>query len=227
MPRSSKPVEIDARWVYWRSFLLFFLFAQVIVWHRVSQLPVLMPGHRLILFLVAPWATPQSFALALLAAGLLTLGAIMIVRWIIRPLWEVWLNPPVDPACGLFHLGASESIIASVPARRQSGWRWPAGSLALTNHRLWFFPAAWDGEPWSLELGETDRIERAGSFAARSGPIRNWPVPFHVRGRSGQDAAFVVPDPAVVLEWFQPRAGAVSTGSVRSRESSHTGAIDG
>ena len=63
MPRSSKQVEIDARWVYWRSFLLFFLVHQLMVWHRISLLPVRMPGHRMIIFLLAPWATPQSFAL--------------------------------------------------------------------------------------------------------------------------------------------------------------------
>jgi hypothetical protein len=226
MRRPSKPIEIDARWVYQRSFLLFFVVAQLIVWHRVSQLPMRMPGHRMILFLVAPWATPQSFAVALLAAGALTLGAILVVRLIVRPLWSCWLNPVVDPAWGLFHLGPGEAIIASVAARRRLGWGWRPGSLALTNRRVWFFPSAWDGEPWSLKLGEAERIECERSFVAELAPIRNWPVPFHVLGRSGQEAAFAVSDPAVVYAWFGPVVEEGSGGSAAPRGTLHAGAVD-
>jgi hypothetical protein len=226
MPRSSKPIEIDARWVYWRSFLLFFLLSQFVVWHRVSQLPILMPGHRLFVFLLAPWATPQSFAVALLAAGAFTLLSLLIVRFIVRPLWSLWLNPPVDPAWGMFHLSANETIISSLPARRRLGWSWQTGSIALTNRRLWFFPSAWDGETWFMNLDEADRIEREGSIVAQLAPIRNWPVPFRVLGRSGQDSVFAVSDPKAIEAWLRPFAGQVSRPSVGSREIPRAGAID-
>jgi hypothetical protein len=226
MPRSSKQVEIDARWVYWRSFLLFFLVNQLMVWHRVSLLPVRMPGHRMIIFLLAPWATPQSFAVALLAAGILTLLAIVVVRLIVRPLWNFWLNPPVDPAWGLFHLSADEAIVSSVPGRRRLGWSWQPGLLALTNRRLWFFPSAWDGEPWSLNLDEADRIEREGSIVAELAPVRNWPVPFHLLGRSGQDAVFAVADPGAIFVWLRPLARQGSEGPLRSGGSPDAGAVD-
>jgi hypothetical protein len=226
MLRSSKPIQIDARWVYWRSFVLFFLINQVVVWHRVSQLPIRMPGHRIILFLAAPWATPQSFAVALLAAGVFTSMAILVIRLIIRPLWSVWLNPPVDPACGSFHLSASEVIVSSLPARRRLGWSWLPGLLALTNRCLWFFPSAWDGEAWSLDLDDADRVEREGSLVAKLTPIRNWPVPIHVLGQSGQDAVFAVADPGVVESWLRPLARQAPTGSVETGAERDAGAID-
>jgi hypothetical protein len=226
MPPSNKQVEIDARWVYWRSFLLFFLVNQLMTWHRVSLLPIRMPGHRMIVFLLAPWATPQSFAVALVAAGILSLLAIVIVRLIVRPLWNFWLNPPVDPAWGLFHLSASEAIVSSLPARRRLGWSWQPGLLALTDRRLWFFPSAWDGEPWSLNLDEADHIEREDSFVAELAPIRNWPVPFHLLGRSGQDAVFAVADPDAILAWFRPPAGHDSRRLAGSGGSPQAGAVD-
>jgi hypothetical protein len=213
MPHPSKQIGIDARWIYGRSFLLFFLVNQLVVWHRLSQLPIRMPGHRMILFLVAPWATPQSFAVALLAAGILTILSILVVRLIVRPLWSLWLNPTVDPAWGLFHTSAGESIVSSMPARRRSSPRWQPGSLALTNRRVWFFPSAWDGEPWSLDLDEADRIEQESSIVAGLLPIRNWPVPFHILGRSGQVATFAVADLDAVRSWFGSRAGKASRGS--------------
>jgi hypothetical protein len=226
MSPSSKPVEIDARWVYWRSFLLFFLAKQFMAWHRVSRLPIRAPGHRVIVFLLAPWATPQSFAVALLAGGILTLLAIVIVRLIVRPLLNFWLNPPVDPAWGLFHLSANETILSSMPARRRSGWRCQPGLLAVTNRRLWFFPSAWDGEPWSLGLDEGGHIERERSVVADLAPIRNWPVSFHLWGRSGQDAVFAVADPDAMLAWFGPLTRQDGAALVSAGERPRAGVFD-
>jgi len=204
MPPSSKQVEIDARWVYWRSFLLFFLVNQLRIWHRISRVPFRVPGHRVLVFLLK---TPRSFAVSLLAAGVFTLLAILVVGLIVRPLLRFWLNPAVDASWGLFHLSASETIIASMPARRRSGWRWQPGLLAVTNRRLWFFSAAWDDEPWSLGHEEVDQIELEHSTVAGIAPVRNWPVPVHLWGRSGQDAVFAVADRDAVLAWFRPIAG--------------------
>ena len=72
------------------------------------------------LFFLAPKPTIRSFGLALLAGGVVTVLAIVLVRLVVRPLLKLWFSPSVDPACGLFHLAADEKIVASVSARRQS-----------------------------------------------------------------------------------------------------------
>ena len=43
MAPASKPVEIDARWIYRRSFLLFFLVFELLVWQRLQQRPMRAP----------------------------------------------------------------------------------------------------------------------------------------------------------------------------------------
>jgi len=223
MPPSSKPVEIDARWVYWRSFLLSFLVNQLLIWHRISRVPFRAPGLRVLVFLLA---TPRSLAVALLAGGVLTVLAILVVGLIVRPLLKVWLNPSVDASWGLFHLSASETIVSSMPARRRSGWRWQPGLLAVTNRRLWFFSSAWDEEPWSLGLDDRDHIELEQSIVAKLAPIRNWPVPFHLWGRSGQDAVFAVADRDAILAWFQPIAGQDGRSPLRAGGRHQAGVFD-
>jgi hypothetical protein len=202
MPLHRKQLELDVRWVYWRAFLLVFVVCQLIVWHHIQRLPFRRPGHRMLVFLLAPWATVRSFVTALLAGGLLTLVAIVFVHFIVRPLLQRWLSPSVDPAEGLFHLGAGERVVASLGARRQAGWSWQPGSLTLTDRRLWFFPAAWELEPWSLGVDELDRIKPERSLLAELAPIRNWPRAMELWGRSGQEALFAMSDPDPLLDWF-------------------------
>jgi len=223
MPTSSKQVEIDARWVYWRSFLLFFLVNQLMIWNQISRWRFRVPAHRVLVFLLK---TPRSFGKALLAAAVFTLLAFVIVRLIVRPLLQLWLNPSVDESLGLFQLSASETIIASMPARRRAGWRWQPGLLAVTNRRLWFFSAAWDDEPWSLELDEAHHIELERSIVADLAPIRNWPVPVHLWGRSGHDAVFAVADRDALLAWFQPIAGEDGRSLLRSGGRPQAGVFD-
>jgi hypothetical protein len=203
-PMSShrKQLELDARWVYWRSFLLFFVVCQLLVWHRVQRIPFRQPGRRLLVFLMAPWATIRSFVIALFAGGIVTLAAILFVNLIARPLIRRWLSPAVDPTEGQFHLGAAERVVASLSARRQTGWTWQPGSLTLTDRRLWFFPAAWELEPWSLGVDELDQIKPEPFFLAELAPIRNWPLPMQLWGRSGQEALFAMSEPDRLLDWF-------------------------
>ncbi len=199
---SSKGLEIDARWLYRRTFLLFFLVFQFIAWHRAGRFPGRPLAIRLMVFLFAPWATIHSFVIALLAGGVLTLLAVLLVRLFVRPLFYLWLSPPVDSSWGLFHVSPGETILASVSARRRSGWGWRPGVLSITNRRLWFFPAACEDEPWSLGLDEMEHVEQEGSALAELAVIRNWPLPLHLRGRSGQDAVIATSNPEAVLAWF-------------------------
>jgi hypothetical protein len=202
MSSHGKQLELDARWVYWRAFLLIFVLCQLMVWHRIQRLPFRQPGHRMLVFLLAPRATMRSLVTALFAGGILTVVAIGLVHLIARPLVRRWLSPAVDASAGQFHLGAGERVLASLSARRQAGWRWQPGSLTLTDRRLWFFPAAWEAEPWSLGVEEVDQVEPEPLLLADLAPIRNWPLPIRLCGRAGQEALFAISDPESLLDWF-------------------------
>ena len=129
----------------------------------------------MIVFLFARGATPRSLVRAIFAGAAFTLMAFLIVRLIVRPLLNFWLRPSADSSGGLFHLTASETIVASVPARRRTRWSWKPGSLALTNRRLWFFPAEFNDEPWFLPLDDVADIVPERPLFAELAPIRNWP----------------------------------------------------
>jgi hypothetical protein len=202
MSSHSKQLELDVRWVYWRCFLLVFLIGQLVAWQHVQRLPARLQGHRMMIFLLAPWATRRSVMTAILAGGFLTLVALVLVRLIVRPLVRRWLSPLVDPASGLFHLAAGERVVANLSARRQAGWIWQPGSLTLTDRRLWFFPAAWEIEPWSVRVDELDQVKQERSVLAQFGPIRNWPQAIELWGRSGQEALIATSDPDPLLDWF-------------------------
>jgi hypothetical protein len=203
---ARKQLDIDARWLYWRLFLLFFVVFELIVWQRLQRMPMRPAGHRVLVFLFAGRATPRSLELAIIAGGVLTLLAMLIVRLIVRPLLSYWLHPTTDLSGGLFHLTASETIIASVPARRSMGWMWKPGSLTLTTHRLWFFPAEYSDEPWYLPLDDVAEIVPERPSFAELAPVRNWPEHLRVSGRSGPDAVFALAEPNVVLAWPKLRA---------------------
>jgi hypothetical protein len=206
MPPASKQLDIDARWVYWRMFLLFFIVFELIVWQHLQRFPMRAPGHRMIVFLFAGRATPRSFVRAILTAGAFTLLAILMVRLIVRPLLYSWLRPAADSSGGLFHLTASETIIASVPARLRTGWKWKPGTLALTNRRLWFFPAEYSDEPWFLPLDDVADVVPERPLFGELAPVRNWPEHLRVSGSSGPDAIFALAEPNVVLAWPKLRA---------------------
>ena len=158
MSPASKPWTSTPAGSTGGSFLLFFLVFEMLVWQRLQRFPMRVPGHRVIVFSAGPMGHSALVLLAMVAGGAFTLLAFLIVRLIVRPLLKFWLSPSADSSWGLFHLTASETIVASVPARRRSGWRWKPGSLALTNRRLWFFPANGNDEPWFVRLDDVDRV---------------------------------------------------------------------
>lgn len=43
MPPASKHLDVDARWLYRRSFLLFFLVFELLVWNRLQRFPMCVP----------------------------------------------------------------------------------------------------------------------------------------------------------------------------------------
>ncbi len=226
MSPTSERLDIDARWIYRRSFLLFFIAFELLAWLRVRRLPARVRGPRWMIFLLAPWATLRSLLLAVVAAAIFAVVVVVVVRVIVRPLLRVWLSPPADLSWGLFHLTAAETIVASAPARRVLGWHSKPGSLALTNRRLWFFPANGHDEPWFLRLEDVDRVVAKRPVFAASSPIRNWPEQLHVTSHSGPEAIFATAVPSVVLEWFPLKSNREGAALVGTGASPSPGAFE-
>ena len=97
---------------------------------------------------------------------------------------------PADPGAALELCGSGRGSTprrgcsTCRPARRRrracrpdggSGGLWRPGALVLTKRRIWFLPAAWDVEPWSIARDDVERIEAEPPALARFLPVRNWP----------------------------------------------------
>lgn len=203
MPTSRKPLELDAGRIFRWSFLLIFLFFEWIVWQNIPR-RVRRPGHRLLIFLLAPWATRRAALAALILSGTITVAAMLFVRLVVGPLVNAWHRPVSDSSTWMFHLSASESPEASVPARLRAGVGWRPGSLVLTARRIWFLPAAWGPEPWSMARKDLERLEAEPPAFARFLPLRHWPDRLRFTDRAGDQAVFAVADPDAVLSWFEP-----------------------
>jgi hypothetical protein len=141
---------------------------------------------------------------ASIAAGIATLGAMLFVRLILEPLLDLWLRPAFDPSSWMFHLSAGESPAASVPARWKSAGMWRPGALVLTGRRVWFMPASWALEPWSMAREDFEQAEARPPALARFLPVRHWPDLLRLTARSGDQSFFAVADPEAVLAWFGP-----------------------
>jgi hypothetical protein len=219
MSTVRKPLDLDIRWVFSRAFLLIFMVCQFVLWHHLRR--IAMGGMRQRGLFLGPVVaiSLRTFVFSLLLAGFFTLLMTLIVRGVLRPVLNHWLRPSVDPSGGLFHLTASEVMIAYVPARRKSGWNWQPGALVLTDRRIWFFPSGWDGEPWYLDRGEIDRCETELPALAGLVPLRNWPALLRMATQHGPTSIFAVHDPAAALSWFAPAQNAdhdgVSLGKLR------------
>ncbi len=204
MPTSRKPLEINSGRLFRLSFLIIFVVLEWIVWEQVRQRPVRVPRHRVQIVLRAPWATRRALLGAVLLAGTVTLAANMAVRLILTPLLNVWLRPGFDPSAWTFHLPAGETPAASVPARWRTGGLWRPGALVLTKRRIWFLPAGWDVEPWSIAHVDVERVEAQPPALARFLPVHNWPDLLRFTATDGDHASFAVADPDAVQAWFAP-----------------------
>jgi hypothetical protein len=188
--------------LFWSLGTLVFAVREVFVLRLVLR--KVRPGHRVLVFLANRNATPRSLIVALVTASVATFLAELIVGLLLAPAVRMWLTPRTDSSDGAFRLSANERVLDSTPARRKMGRSWPAGTLVRTNLRLWFFPTAWDAEPWTVPIAGPEEVglEPCAGFAwGLTGG-----VPDRVRVASGVDTAevFAVADPATVLSWFGP-----------------------
>lgn len=219
---TNRRVHLVSGAIFLRCALAFFLVRELLVW-RVIRRVRRRPGARLMLFLFEKDATPSSMLQALIFAALVTSLLALWVRLVLRPLVMHWHSPWTDGSAGSFHLAAGERVVDSSPARRKSGWRWPAGTLVRTNLRLWFFPRAHDDEPWSLPLASVRGARLAPAPRFAWGFIDGWPDRVVLQAgdvdRDGGDAGgdravfvFAVPDPDAVVSWFPPAQADAATG---------------
>src|SRR5262249_28305859 len=108
------------------------------------------PGPSRLLALI--YYSPGLMFQCLLVGAIIAVAADLIVRLVVRPLAARWYSPREDASSSHpapFRLGPDEAIELEMPARRRVGRRWLPGTLLGTNRRAWFFPFAWDAEPWS------------------------------------------------------------------------------
>ncbi|QDV38401.1 hypothetical protein [Tautonia plasticadhaerens] len=208
----------------WRSFVLLAVLMELALWAMIRRRARGFPRRFRLAWLIG--YTPQALFLAFFLAAVLTLAVDLFVRLVVDRLLRKWLSPITErddedqAGRGFgFHLAATERVAASLPARKLVGLRSEPGSLVLTDRNLWFFPSAWDGEPWSVPR---ERV-RSARFEPTPGPIgrllRNLPPrvvvdigpdpdPGFVSGPSpGADsmARFALLEPARVRSWFRSR----------------------
>jgi hypothetical protein len=200
---TKRHVRLNSGVVFIRCAVAFFVVRELAVWRWVRRIRR-RPADRLLVFLFRKGATPRSLLYALLFAGAVTLLLDLLVRLVIRPLARHWHAPWTDGSAGLFHLAANERVIDASPARRKSGWSWPAGTLVCTNLRLWFFPRAHDTETWSHPLAALEQVRLLPAPRIAWGLIAGWPDRLALRGGDGVPEVFAIPDTDAVLPWFHP-----------------------
>lgn len=148
---------------------------------------------------------PESVFVSLVAAVVVATLLELIVRYLTQPRMTGWLRPRDDGSFAMpyaFRLDATERAEAEWPARHLSGRKWMPGTLVLTDRKLWFFPHAWDAEPWSVS-----REVAAAAIGRESAPPMTWGfveglpdrVVLQTRGRRD---LFAVLEPDLVLAHF-------------------------
>jgi hypothetical protein len=194
-------IRLAAWSCFWRAAVLVFLGAQVRLWLRIRDWNFPSAWHAARPFVRK---SPGYLGFALAAAVLATLAAAVLVRLVIAPQVRRWLRPRTDETY-LFGLAAREAVITESPARRAVGRSGAAGVLVRTNQRLWFVPAAWDAQPWSVPLDGVREVRTVPSPPVLWGLVAGVPDRLEVRDDAGRRETFAVPDPASLMDWFAER----------------------
>lgn len=183
----------------WRIALGVFVVREFLFYWKSLRFPIEMPARLTRLFFKAP----ESLFVATVSG----LGASLVLWGFVKVLTEPrirrWLEPRGENSFAMpyaFRLAPGERTEAEWPGRRWVGGRsWRAGLLVLTNQRLWFFPHAWDDEPWSVDR------QRLSEFLGQLPPPRlSWGyvtgLPNRLAFRRGYAAeTFVLLDPDAVI----------------------------
>jgi hypothetical protein len=192
-------IRLAAWSLFWRVAALVFLLAELRFWTGVRRWNIESPWQAIRPFVRK---SPGYFTFAMGVAALATLGAAVLVRLVIGPQLRRWLHPRTEPMHA-FYLSPRETVVADSPAQRAVGRSCWAGMLVRTDLRLWFFPAAWDAEPWSVPLGCVREVRTTPAPRVLWGLVTGLPDRLEVRGGADLHETFAVADPAPMLAWFQ------------------------
>ncbi len=198
MPPYRKRLEVDSGRIFRWSFFVVFLVLQL---PRPGADPATAgaeaggpPGDR--------DAGGQGGARAVFVAGAITLSANVAVWLILAP--RSWTR---GSGRGSIHRrGCSTCRPANRPPGQHAGSveirRTVAAALVLTGRRIWFLPAAWGPEPWSIARKELERVEAEPPAFARFLPVCGTGRTCCVLRRPGIMPPSPVADPDAVLAWF-------------------------
>jgi hypothetical protein len=205
--------------IFWRVFAVVLVVLEVAKWLKVRQMIPLRPRTefppRLRRILLMIYYTPELAFKAFLAAAIAAVACDLVFRLLIRPMMVRWYDPRgADPEFRhphAFFLKADERTLAEVGARRVVGRSRPAGTLVRTNWGVYFYPFAWDLEPWSLPDAHLAGVRLHTPRRRVLGWVSGYPDQVVLRDDEGQETAFVVADPGAVVSWFG--AGRVPDGA--------------
>jgi hypothetical protein len=197
------PIRLAFGPVFWRLSMIVFALKELASWKHVRPWLIGAPPSKYVAALI--YITPQSILIGFLIGFAVTLGLAILVKLLAGPIAARWYAPAqtgseLTPLP--FHLETGESMVAEAPARRRSARGWKPGTLILTDRRLWFFPTAWDLEPWSVPVADLASIRNLRRRTLTGPIIRGVPDSLRIRGRSGEDAVFAVAEPKLVRGWF-------------------------
>jgi hypothetical protein len=216
-PRGRRPTAPAFRLrrgpIFWRVAIATFLVLELVAYFHLRRLVPFRPWGRLRRIVRMVGLAPQCAGTAAVVAFGVTLACEVAFRLVVRPMMVRWYNPrSYDPAAQHampFFLKSGERPLAEMPARLVDGPRSrPPGSLVRTTHGLYFYPFAWDREPWMLPEGHIDRVQLRTPVRRVLHWVEGYPDNLVVRDDSGAETAFVVPDPHAALAWFAATAEA-------------------
>ena len=199
------PLHLALFRTWWRLVLVLVMVGEMAIWKAIQQLgggfPVSVQVAALVLHV------PQVLVPAMVLAGVMTLGADLVVRSIIDRLYHRWLAPSRagwDDQALAFHLGASEQVQGTTPARCRIGPRSEPGILVRSDQRLRFIPHGWDVEPWALPIDQIEGLNEVPPPRPLGGLVRGLrPRLALVVNAPGDEAPqLTVPDPEHVVGWF-------------------------
>lgn len=197
--------------MFWRVAILVFVVLELYLWLHLRMIIPFKPHGRVRrLFFMVVYA-PQLASIAVGVAIGVTVVASAVFRLVVRPSMVRWYNPhSYDPAVQHpmpFFLKLGEEVVAEMPARRVDGPRArPPGTLVRTTHGLYFYPFAWDQEPWMIPEGHIDQVSLKTPVRRVLYWVSGYPDNLVIRDDSGEETWFVVPDPQEALGWFASTA---------------------
>jgi hypothetical protein len=203
---SVPPFQLRFGAIFVRVALITLVVAEVVLWLKLRDAGFpFRPRYRR--FLVMLYFTPKLAFRAMALAAAVTVVSDLVFRLLVRPLMQRWYDPrPRDPHWTHphpFFMKAREVVLDEMAARAVTAGRSrPPGTLVVTDCGLYFYPYAWNAEPWTLPIGHLRSVSLRTPRRRVLGFVEGYPDNVVFTDDSGAEAAFVVADPAALLSRF-------------------------